>query len=514
MLQFAKLTAVLILVLVLGGEKGLAITTTSSHEPAVAPASPPPSVATGTNMFPSSTLAQEGIYTVYTTATVYLTLGAPDSTLCGITDETAPTPTYRTRLTGSSPAMVYPMTACTEGQQLVSCGPEQLSFGATQQSVYTDITTTERKREASADVPFPIKPGPSDAELANDDGLRRRQNSESSSMIGGTRSVKSTEPVVPQSAVVWCNNKGDWQPESDVSDAIAQVCGIWGDQVFEAGQAVWNTIPMSSGVAKLDMLYAGADAYEITTAQCVEEFSTLMYACNVNNDYIQGGYYLTQGATIYWMMMIDPPVDKQVNRTIFRKRDIQSAQSYAEEAALNLTRAPSLYNSTDRPVLPHEFTIRSCDVSGPELCCANGVAVSTTKAAAATASFCGQLTGANTYFGEGEGLTGTYSYGNVEIFMQIDAFKLLALDQSTCEADISIIYSGCGDEGGLSITAGGVLFSDSAYYLMQTHSTAKRGRKRNRPVPVNDLLEEDVWNALNERRSSSAARYESASISP
>ncbi|KAK4543958.1 hypothetical protein LTR36_004732 [Oleoguttula mirabilis] len=213
MVHLRSLAAVLVLALAVGVKQGLAATTPSSSAPAVLAASssspttednpaslgldkrtthtvfsttyaplggPSPTSPSGTCRgspsttlyFPNTTvvLAKAVVTGPNAAARISECLGSDQSSSHaaagytkstrsasgqGHTDGAATASTHSTSLTDAPPPMRYPLTACTVGDKLVSCGPKELSFGAPHQSVHTDVTTTGRKRDISTSVSHP-----------------------------------------------------------------------------------------------------------------------------------------------------------------------------------------------------------------------------------------------------------------------------------------------------------------------------------------------------------------------
>ncbi|TKA56768.1 hypothetical protein B0A55_12380 [Friedmanniomyces simplex] len=135
-------------------------------------------------------------------------------------------------------------------------------------------------------------------------------------VIGLVTGAAATDSAGPPSGELACYIAGPSENKNDVARAIGGFCDLWGGHVMSQDTSIWNTIPMRyGGVAKFDLVYVGTGTHVIDVNECEDDFEYVIDDCNVGGEGSQGGNFLANQGTVYYLLSINPPTDQQTNGT-------------------------------------------------------------------------------------------------------------------------------------------------------------------------------------------------------
>ncbi|KAK5134673.1 hypothetical protein LTR08_006188 [Meristemomyces frigidus] len=299
--------------------------------------------------------------------------------------------------------MAYPMSACTDGDRLVSCGPEQLSFGAPAHSVYTAAVTSDpptsshpQKRDGSVTLYYPdvTLTVPSSqafgknaaatiAVLSKAAKLAKAQHdfdpntvTEDLSAVGCTSTVNgiafdcdpkptptSSQPTAGVYSDLVCSHPSVGIPEPRVSEFADQFCLDHIDHRFPDPNGIFGNGPLSSNMEMGPGWYVSflvqptleADdnySFVLDHTTCMTAFSQMLNSCpRMDPDTDSAGGSVTTSLTRFTITIWpdeSTPVRRDISTTQDEKREVShnSIQDIAKRDSLP-PRYEALWGSTD-----------------------------------------------------------------------------------------------------------------------------------------------------------------------
>ncbi|KAK5719241.1 hypothetical protein LTR15_007764 [Elasticomyces elasticus] len=115
---------------------------------------------------------------------------------------------------------------------------------------------------------------------------------------------------------LYCATSATSASKDVVALAIGEFCAMHNGHVMNKYESIWNTMSVQDGGhVKLNIFYAGTATYGIASEACDTEFEAVLTGCNKDGGTTEGGNYLAQIGTVYYMMTVNPPADQQTSGT-------------------------------------------------------------------------------------------------------------------------------------------------------------------------------------------------------
>ncbi|KAK5744189.1 hypothetical protein LTR17_002219 [Elasticomyces elasticus] len=115
---------------------------------------------------------------------------------------------------------------------------------------------------------------------------------------------------------LYCATTASSAGKNVVALAVGEFCAMHNGHVMNKYESIWNTMSLQDGGhVKLNIFYAGTATYGIVSAACDTEFKAVLNGCNKDGGTTEGGNYLAQIGTVYYMMTVNPPADQQTSGT-------------------------------------------------------------------------------------------------------------------------------------------------------------------------------------------------------